>query len=200
METVEDEQLALRNRMLSDETALKASVVTCFSNIFGSGMVSEDNLNRPLTRQDVYFYSFGHGHLVFRPLFIRNTLYKIFYDWYFYAEASVSQETRDALFRDCETYDEYMTACIFLSIIKSGYSVRVSTNTGFLLKVVVEAQMWWVEKMFQERIPVNSILFALTRDVIIHTDEEYLKFRDDVKDIPSSWLQEIYPTTIHASY
>jgi hypothetical protein len=190
-----------RNKMIDDPAALKESVLNCFNTVFGPDFVSEENLNRPLNSRNIYSYDFGYGDLFFRPVFNRVAPYEMLHDWYVYAPANVTTETRELLYQNSTTYDDYMLSCIFISAIKTGYSIRVKPIVnGFILAPVIQAHMWWVERMFIELVPVDKILFALTRDVVIHTEKEYESFRDDIRDFPVAWLNETYALTIHTSY
>lgn len=201
MVTEERSENIMRNKMIDDPTALRTSVINCFTTVFGPGFTAEENINRPIHANNTYSYDFGYGNLFFRPIFSRNDLYKILHDWYIYAAANVTDKNRQLLYKTSPTYDDYMTACIFIAAVKNGYSIKMKTGPkGFILASTINTRMWWVEKMFVERIPVDLIFFALTRDVVISTETEYEKLRTELTTIPLEWLDKMYSPTTLISY
>lgn len=177
--------------LLSDPYLLKESVVACFTTIFGPDFTSINKLGDYPPYK--FFYSFPGGQIEFyQGRSGDNTLYGALLHLYSTAESSVMLETKLALKEKSLDYNSYMTACLYLTFIDREiiYSRHKNGETP-------NPDMWWVERMFLDDVPVDTIMLAATLGTDELTEHGYESFLSNVKEIPGEWLHEMYPAEIN---
>lgn len=197
----ESNQLTMHgNWFPKDPVTLKPDVVKCFTSILGAEHTTEAYLK---TESSAICYDFGYGQLRLTPKWQRSTKYEALYDFYVYAEHDIDPFLREKLTEATSSHDDYMVSCVLMYLITHCGIFALSDDNTFLGSVpknIINIHMWWVERMFIERIPAERILLALTRDIFIRTEKEYIVFRDNIRDLPLEWLNETYAVTSHASF
>lgn len=176
--------------LIKDAEALKESVTECFKVIFGADFVSEEKLAKKPPYS--FFYAFPGGKIEFYCGFSGfKTMYEELLALYSHAEQSVMLPTKQALKEKASDYNAYMTACLYISfvdreIIYSDYKDSETPNPD----------MWWVERMTLDSIPVHTTMLAATLNTDHLNDENYEEFCMNLQTLPIEWLHELYAADV----
>lgn len=185
--TYKEPERSLETGLIKDPVLLKQSVINCFSSIFDEDFVSHEKLNEKSPYS--FFYSFTGGQITFyADSHNHRSLYNELYALYQYAERIVEPATRTALKKKSSSYDNYMMQCVLIYFI---FSQHLSST--IVKKRVDNPNMWWVEKMFVDDVPVNDIMFAATLGTAHLTEKDYEDFTSNIRTMPKEWLHYMYP-------